>query len=49
MNNVTGLRSSAHGIPGAPYRPFLHRLTRVENEDLLVQDDLSQKACLWGR
>ena len=35
---VTGLNSSAHGIPGTLYRPFPNRVTRIKNEDLLVQE-----------
>ncbi len=36
----------AYRVP--PTDRFRIVLTRVEKEDLLVQEDLSQEACLWG-
>ena len=45
---VTDLHSSAHDIPWTPTGRFGHRHTYAENEDSMVQGDLSQKACLWG-
>ena len=46
-NDVTGLHSSAHGIPGAPYRPFPNRLARVESQAFSFKK-LSRKRRAYG-